>query len=255
MKKTSVVFVLSVAIALILSSCGGNKPGGDLKTHSDTIAYVIGANIGNNLKENINRDSLDLGIPSLIQGFKDALEGVDSTIFKSAEKQKIMAAFQTEMQKRQQENMLKAAEPNKAEGAKFLADNKTKAGVITLPSGLQYKVIKEGTGKTPKETDQVTVNYEGKFLNGKIFDSSFERNQPATFPLSGVIKGWTEGLQHMKEGGSYELYVPSDLAYGDQGNQGIPGGSTLIFKVDLIKIEAPAADKGGETKPKAKGKG
>lgn len=253
MKKTSVVFVLTVAIALVLSSCGGNKAGGDLKTHSDTIAYVIGANIGNNLKENITRDSLDLGIASLIQGFKDALEGVDSTVFKNAEKQKIMAKFQEEMQKRQQEAMLKAAEPNKAEGAKFLAENKSKAGVITLPSGLQYKVIKEGTGKSPKETDQVTVNYEGKFINGKIFDSSFERNQPATFPLNGVIKGWTEGLQHMKEGGSYELYVPSDLAYGDQGNQGIPGGSTLIFKVDLIKIEVPAADKAGDNKPKGKG--
>jgi FKBP-type peptidyl-prolyl cis-trans isomerase FklB len=99
----------------------------------------------------------------------------------------------------------------------------------------------------------VTVNYEGKLLNGKIFDSSFERKEPATFPLNGVIKGWTEGLQHMKEGGSYELYVPSDLAYGDQGNQGIPGGSTLIFKVDLIKIVTPADNKGGETKPKGKG--
>jgi len=149
--------------------------------------------------------------------------------------------FQKEMQQKQMEKMSAASKPNKEAGQKFLEENKKQPGVIETPSGLQYKVIKEGKGKTPTATDKVTVNYEGKLLNGKIFDSSFDRKKPETFGVTGVIKGWTEGLQLMKEGGSYELYVKSDLAYGDQGNQSIPGGSTLIFKVDLIKIEAPAA--------------
>lgn len=152
-----------------------------------------------------------------------------------------MMQFQKDMQQKQMEKMTKASEPNKQAGLQYLEENKKQPGVTQTQSGLQYKVIKEGNGKTPTAKDQVTVNYEGKLLDGTVFDSSFERGKPATFPVTGVIPGWTEGLQLMKEGGSYELYIPSDLAYGDQGTQGIPGGSTLIFKVDLIKVEvAPA---------------
>jgi FKBP-type peptidyl-prolyl cis-trans isomerase FklB len=142
--------------------------------------------------------------------------------------------------------MLKASAPNKAAGAKWLEENKKNPGVIQTASGLQYKVIKEGKGKNPTAADKVTVNYEGRMIDGKIFDSSFERKQPATFEVNAVIRGWTEGLQLMKEGGSYELYIPSDLAYGDQGNQNIPGGSTLIFKVDLIKVEAGTGEQNSQ---------
>ncbi|MEI6765732.1 MAG: FKBP-type peptidyl-prolyl cis-trans isomerase [Bacteroidota bacterium] len=239
----ALLLVSSTAINVFAQVAKSNKGKtfdyrGELKGKYDTIGYVIGANIGNNLQENITRDSLNLRVQPLMQGFIDALEDMDSTIFKKADKDKIMAAFQIEMQQRQQKAAEKVTGPIKAEGAKFLAENKTKPGVVTTASGLQYKVIKEGTGLSPKETDNVTVNYEGTFINGKKFDSSFDRGQPATFPLNGVIKGWTEGLQHMKEGGSYELYIPYDLGYGEQGTEGIPGGSTLIFKVDLIKVEA-----------------
>jgi len=238
--KNICLSILSLAIATMLFvSCGNNKKA-NLKTQNDSVAYVIGANIGENLKNNIANDSLDLSSAALVQGFKDALEGLDSVTFTKEEKQNIMMQFQKNMQEKQSKKMAEAAAPNKQAGAQFLEQNKKQPGVIQTQSGLQYKVIKEGKGKMPKATDKVTVNYEGKMIDGKIFDSSFERKEPATFGVTGVIPGWTEALQLMKEGGSYELYIPSDLAYGDQGNQSIPGGSTLIFKVDLIKVEAGA---------------
>lgn len=232
------IFSLVIATMLFVS-CGNNKKA-DLKTQNDSVAYVIGANIGENLKNNIANDSLDFSSAALVQGFKDALEGLDSLTFTKEEKQNIMMQFQKNMQEKQMKKMAEAAAPNKQAGAQFLEKNKQQPGVIQTQSGLQYKVIKEGKGKMPKATDKVTVNYEGKLIDGTVFDSSFERKEPATFGVTGVIPGWTEALQLMKEGGSYELYIPSDLAYGDQGNQSIPGGSTLIFKVDLIKVEAGA---------------
>ncbi|HPS26586.1 MAG TPA: FKBP-type peptidyl-prolyl cis-trans isomerase [Bacteroidales bacterium] len=227
--------------AFLFVSCGNNNKA-DLKTKNDSVAYVIGANIGQNLQQNIAADSLEFNTNALIQGFKDALNGVDSLVFSKEAKQNIMMQFQKDMQQKQMEKMTKASEPNKQAGLQYLEENKKQPGVTQTQSGLQYKVIKEGNGKTPTAKDQVTVNYEGKLLDGTVFDSSFERGKPATFPVTGVIPGWTEGLQLMKEGGSYELYIPSDLAYGDQGTQGIPGGSTLIFKVDLIKVEAAPAN-------------
>jgi FKBP-type peptidyl-prolyl cis-trans isomerase len=129
---------------------------------------------------------------------------------------------------------------NKKEGEAFLAKNKAKKGVKTLPSGLQYKVITEGKGKMPKASDTVTVQYKGTLIDGTEFDSSYKRGQPATFPVSGVIKGWTEALQLMKEGSKWELVIPSDLAYGDKGTQGGPIGSNavLIFEVELVSIKA-----------------
>jgi FKBP-type peptidyl-prolyl cis-trans isomerase FklB len=250
MKNTFLSIVSVVMLLAIIASCGQNNKKAKLQTKEDSIAYVIGANIGANLKKNMDADSLKFSPAVLMQGFKDALDGLDSAVVTEKEKQTIMMNFQKEMQKKQMEKMAAASTPNKEAGKKFLEDNKKQAGVIETASGLQYKVVKEGKGKTPTATDQVTVNYEGKLLNGKIFDSSFDRKKPETFGVGGVIKGWTEGLQLMKEGGSYELYVKSDLAYGDQGNQSIPGGSLLIFKVDLLKIEAPAADNKKQQQPK-----
>lgn len=239
MKKNLLVsFAVIIGIGFITACDSGDKTA-DLKTKSDSVAYVIGANIGANLNDNIKRDSLEFSPEAIVQGFKDALLGLDSTIFTAAQKQTIMQDFQKEMQEKQAAKMIAASQPNKEAGAKWLEENKKKEGVLVTPSGLQYKVIKMGTGAQPAANDQVTVNYEGKLLDGKIFDSSFERKEPATFQLSNVIRGWQEGLMLMKEGSSYELYIPSDLGYGDQGYPpDIPGGSTLIFKVDLVKVAA-----------------
>lgn len=233
-----------ISIALIFSfgffaACNSGGSSADLKTHEDSIAYVIGANIGTNLKQNIERDSLAFGTEALVQGFKDALMGLDSTVFTAEQKTTIMTNFQKEMQEKQLQKLTESAQPNKEAGAKWLEENKKKEGVVVTSSGLQYKVLKAGNGAIPTANDNVTVNYEGKLLDGKIFDSSFERKEPASFQLANVIMGWQEGLMLMKEGASYELYIPSDLGYGDQGYPpDIPGGSVLIFKVDLIKVEA-----------------
>lgn len=236
-----------VSIALILSlgffaACDSGKTA-DLKTNEDSIAYVIGANIGTNLKQNFDRDSLKFSTEALVQGFKDALMGLDSTIFTTEQKADIMNKFQKDMQQKQMEKMTQAAQPNKEAGAKWLEENKKKEGVVVTSTGLQYKVVKEGKGAKPTANDNVTVNYEGKLISGEIFDSSFERKQPTTFQLTNVIPGFQEGIMLMKEGATYELYMPSELGYGDQGSQGIPGGSVLIFKVELIKVEAPKAAK------------
>jgi FKBP-type peptidyl-prolyl cis-trans isomerase FklB len=149
-----------------------------------------------------------------------------------------MNTFKEEMTKKQEEAMKKAAEKNKKDGAAFLAENKKKEGVVTLPSGLQYKIITQGTGNTPKATDTVTVNYRGSLVDGTEFDSSYKRGQPATFPVNGVIKGWTEALQLMKEGAKWQLFIPSDLAYGEKGAGNVIGpNATLIFDVELISAK------------------
>lgn len=246
LKHSSMKRNLLISFAIILglafmSACNSGNSSADLKTREDSIAYVIGANIGTNLKQNIERDSLSFTTEALVQGFKDALNGLDSTVFTADQKAEIMNSFQKDMQQKQMDKMSQAAQPNKEAGAKWLEENKKKEGVVVTASGLQYKVIKAGNGATPTANDNVTVHYEGKLIDGKIFDSSYERKEPATFQLTNVIPGFQEGIMLMKEGATYELYIPSDLGYGDQGSQGIPGGSTLIFKVELIKVAAPAA--------------
>jgi FKBP-type peptidyl-prolyl cis-trans isomerase len=236
----SIILLLLAAVALCKpGEC--QKPGSAkkiIKSRSDSVAYVVGAGIGRNLLENMNRDSLDLPVNLLVKGFEDALKRIDTVVFNGSQKEAIMISFQTEMQNRQIQKSTLAAKPYKEEAAKFHKENGRKEGVVTTPSGLQYKVIKAGNGARPKVTDKVTVNYEGRLINGKIFDSSYDRNQPATLVLSNVIPGWQEGLSVMNEGSVFELFIPSDLAYGDQGYPpDIPGGSTLIFKVELIKVE------------------
>jgi len=162
-----------------------------------------------------------------------------------------MAVFQDEIMKKHEDELKKAAAQNKKEGEAFLAENKKKEGVVTLASGLQYKVIKEGDGKSPKETDTVTVNYQGTFIDGTEFDSSYKRNQPATFQVNGVIPGWTEALQLMKAGSKWQLYIPAGLAYGEQGAGRVIGpNATLIFDVELLSIDDAVLDKKGEEEMK-----
>ncbi len=204
----------------------------ELKTQKDKASYAIGMSMGGSLKKN----GIEVNSDALFAGIKDALSG-GKPLMTEEEMRETMMALQKETQAKQQEQMKAAAEKNKKEGEAFLAANKKKDGVITLKSGLQYKIIKAGSGKTPKATDSVTVNYKGTLIDGTEFDSSYKRGQPATFPVNGVIPGWTEALQLMKEGAKWQLFIPSDLAYGERGAGGVIGpDAVLIFDVELISI-------------------
>ncbi|MHB8880034.1 MAG: FKBP-type peptidyl-prolyl cis-trans isomerase N-terminal domain-containing protein [Thermodesulfovibrionales bacterium] len=207
-----------------------------LKTRKDKVSYIIGMDIGNNFK----KQGIEIDPDLLLKGMKDVLAGSKPLI---AEKEAVdtMTAFKQEYMAKQAEAAKAQSEKNKKEGEAFLAENKKKEGVKTLPSGLQYKVITEGAGKTPKATDTVTVNYRGTLVDGTEFDSSYKRGQPASFPVKGVIPGWVEALQLMKEGAKWQLYIPANLAYGDK-NAGLIGpNATLIFDVELISVKEAAA--------------
>lgn len=204
-----------------------------LKTEKGKVSYSIGNGMGSNLKT----QGVDVDVDMLAKGIKDALAGA-KPMMSQADMQKTMTDLRTKMMAQQQEKMAAAGTKNKAEGEAFLAKNKKVAGVKTTASGLQYQEIKAGTGKTPKATDKVSVNYRGTLLDGTEFDSSYKRGTPASFPVTGVIPGWTEALQLMKEGGKWKLFVPSTLAYGPQGAGGVIGpDAMLIFEVELLKVE------------------
>jgi FKBP-type peptidyl-prolyl cis-trans isomerase FklB len=199
-----------------------------LKDQKDKISYSIGLNIGTNLA----RQHVEINSDVLLTGLKDGIAGKPQLT--QDQIKEVMTAFEKGMQEKQKA----AGEKSAAEGTKFLEENKKKEGVKTTSSGLQYKVLKEGTGAQPKSTDTVTVNYRGTLINGTEFDSSYKRGQPATFPLNGVIKGWTEGLQLMKQGAKYQLFVPPDLAYGARAvGPDIAANSTLIFEVELLDVK------------------
>lgn len=225
MKK--IVPTLAV-LALVMPAFAQEKT--QFKDTKDKSSYAIGVNVGTNL----GKQKVPLNVDAFAAGVKDGIAGKPKMT--EAEIKDTMMAFEKEMENRQKE----AAEKSKGAGEKFLAENKTKPGVKATADGLQYKVSKEGTGASPKATDTVTVNYEGKLIDGTVFDSSYKRGQPATFPLNAVIKGWTEGLQLMKAGGKSQLFIPSDLGYGERGaGADIPPNSVLIFDVELIGIKAP----------------
>jgi len=187
---------------------------------------------------------VDVDPAIFLRGVKDALSG-SKALLTDEEIKSTLTILQTQLQKQQEETMRQAAEVNKKAGDAFLAENKTKEGVVALPSGLEYKILTPGTGPKPAATDTVVCNYRGTLIDGKEFDSSYKRGQPATFPVSGVIKGWTEALQLMPVGSKWQIVVPGDLAYGDRGaGPDIGPGSTLIFEVELLSIQAkPAATK------------
>ncbi|ARS35242.1 FKBP-type peptidyl-prolyl cis-trans isomerase [Pontibacter actiniarum] len=198
----------------------------DLK---EKISYIIGRDMATNLK----KQGIEVEAESFMKGLKDVQAGNASSLSQQ-EVQEAMMALQQEMAQKQSA----AGNENKQAGEEFLAANKSKEGVHTLPSGLQYMVLQEGTGKSPSANDTVTTHYHGTLIDGTTFDSSYERGQPATFPVNGVIAGWTEALQKMKEGAKWRLFVPANLAYGAQGAGDVIGpNSTLIFDVELLQVK------------------
>ncbi len=219
------------------------------KTFKEQSSYAVGLDIARNLKA----QGLDIDAAMVAKGFADAF-GNGKPILSDKELQATMVQFQNEAAAKAQEMFAKVAEKNKKEGAAFLAENKKKEGVKTTASGLQYKILKQGTGAAPKPDDVVTTHYRGTFLDGTEFDSTYRTNQPATFPVSSVIKGWKEALQAMRVGDKWQLFVPSDLAYGPQGRDEIPPNATLVFEIELLDTRpapAPAktAPQGANTLP------
>ena len=208
-----------------------------LTTEKDKFSYALGMNLGTNL----HKQSVPVDPNILLRGLKDALAG-GKTAMTEDQARAALTEVQTEMRKKQEEQMKIAGEASKKEGEAFLAANKSKDGIVTLPSGLQYKILTQGAGPKPTTSDSVVCNYRGTLINGTEFDSSYKRGEPVTFPVSGVIKGWTEALQLMPVGSKWQLFVPSDLAYGERSPAPEIGpDSTLIFEVELISIQNKSA--------------
>ncbi len=226
MKIKNILSVTLIATASLLS-CNGQKGKSSvkLKTQLDSVSYAIGISIGDNFKKE-KLDSLNLDIMNA--AIRQALAG-DSLAFDQKNAQTCIQTYFGAKQKHE-------GEANLAKGAKFLAENAKKSGVKTFPDGLQYEVMKEGTGPMPKETDTVETHYHGTLIDGTVFDSSVERGQPAQFPLNHVIQGWIEALQMMKVGSKWKIYVPANLGYGEQAKGKIPPNSVLIFEIELLRI-------------------
>jgi len=223
------VVVSTLAVGQDAAKSKGEAPP-ELKDLKTKASYSLGQNIGRQMKG----ASIDLDADMLARGIKDALAGGKS-LLTDAQMQEALQAFQQQVTTRQQE----AVGKNKKAGDEFLAGNKAKPGVVALPSGLQYKVIKEGTGKTPKATDTVSTNYRGTLLDGTEFDSSFKTGKPVEFPVNGVIRGWTEALQRMKVGSKWQLFIPAELAYGatPPPRSQIPPNSVLVFEIELLDVK------------------
>lgn len=198
------------------------------------VSYIIGEDIGNSF----NREGYDLDLDIMIEALRAAAEGKHLDALEDAEKNEVMGRWQAEMQSKKQANMKQAGLKAREEGALFLKANRENEGVVETPSGLQYKVVSKGEGDMPKATDTVNVHYHGTLLTGEVFDSSVLRNEPISFPLNQVIPGWTEGVQLMNIGSKYTFFIPADLAYGDSPVGNIPAGSTLVFDVELLGINA-----------------
>ncbi len=223
-----------------------------LTTRKDKFSYALGMNIGNGYKQGLEKQSVEFDANLIAQGVKDALSGA-KTRLTDEEAKAVLTEVQTEVNKERQEKMKEASDKNKAEGEAFLAANKSKEGVVTLPSGLQYKILTAGIGPKPTASDQVNCNYRGTLIDGTEFDSSYKRGKPATFGVGQVIKGWTDALQLMPIGSKWQLFIPSSLAYGERGGPGgaIGPNEALIFEVELLSIVDKAKDdksKGEEDK-------
>jgi FKBP-type peptidyl-prolyl cis-trans isomerase len=212
-----------------------------LKTRKEKFSYALGMNIGSGLGTNLKKQSVEVDTNLVSQGLKDSMAGAKTRLTQE-EAQAVLTEVQNEINKQRQEKAQEAGTKNKTEGEAYLAANKSKEGVVTLPSGLQYKILTAGTGPKPTASDSVKCNYRGTLINGTEFDSSFKRGQPATFGVGQVIKGWTEALQLMPVGSKWQLVIPSSLAYGERGPGEIGPNATLIFEVELLSIEEKAKD-------------
>ena len=230
MKKFAIVIIAASAAVMALSSCAGTYQKGDRMPETttaqiDTISYALGMYYG---KMVTSSPFGELNLNQMKKGFKDVLNEEETML----EEQDIVMLIQSYLRDR----MAYESERSLEEGEKFLAANKEKEGVVETKSGLQYKIEVEGAGISPEETDTVEVNYEGRLIDGTVFDSSYDRGESVKFPLNRVIKGWTEGLTYAKEGGKIQLYIPAELGYGQRGSGPIPGNSTLIFDIELVKV-------------------
>ncbi|MBI3778120.1 MAG: FKBP-type peptidyl-prolyl cis-trans isomerase [Gammaproteobacteria bacterium] len=222
-------------VAVSLSVSAFAKDAGEFKTDKQKFSYTVGFQLGQNLK----RQNLDIDPKIVAQGMQSALSGTTPKLTPDQ-----MRASVEAYQKKEQEKTEALAKKNLETGQAFLEANKKKEGVVTLPSGLQYKVITEGKGKQPKSTDTVVAHYRGTLIDGTEFDSSYKRNEPATFPVEGVIKGWQETLPLMKEGAKWQVYIPSDLGYGARGaGNAIGPNQVLIFDIELLSVKAESEPK------------
>lgn len=236
MLRTYRGLITGLALTTLLSGCNQQATANDtVKLDNDTnkASYAIGIQMGSQmapLSDLLNQDAI-------IMGLKDSIAGKEPQL-SMEEMQTVMQNFQQTVMQQQQAKHMEAAGTNAAAGEKFLSENKNKEGVKTTESGLQYKVITAGTGATPTETDTVVTHYTGTLISGEVFDSSYKRNNPATFPVNGVIPGWTEALQLMKVGSKWKLFIPSELAYGEQGaGANIGPNEVLIFEIELLEIK------------------
>jgi FKBP-type peptidyl-prolyl cis-trans isomerase FklB len=230
------LFIVMQGVALLSSVClAGDQL--DLKDDKIRVSYSVGFQVGGDFK----RQGMDINPQVILKGVQDALAG-NEPLMTAEDMRTTLVDLQKRITAAQEQKLKAQAERNRATGIAFHAENGKKEGVNTLASGLQYKVIKEGTGRTPGKTDTVTVHYRGTLINGTEFDSSYSRGNPATFGVSRVISGWTEALQLMKEGATWQLFIPPDLAYGEQGAGKIEPNSTLIFDVELISIQSSNAE-------------
>jgi FKBP-type peptidyl-prolyl cis-trans isomerase FklB len=228
-------FLATLTMALLLVSCENNaQVVKELKTHQDSVSYAIGFNIGQNFK----MQSVEVDANVLAAAINDVLTEKEG-LLNEEQAQQIMMAYQTELMAKQEEKRKADGSKNLDAGKKFLAENKSKEGVQTTASGLQYKVIKMGNGPKPTSSDRVKCHYKGTLIDGKQFDSSIERGEPAVFPVTGVIAGWTEVLQMMPVGSKWQVFIPSELGYGDRGaGDDIGPNATLIFEIELLGIES-----------------
>lgn len=244
MKKV-VLFTVITAVAMMASHVSAQAPDEGQKAaatqpttksaftnETDQISYALGAQVGKQFKS----FGIDINIKVFTKAFEDLMTDKKPAMSEE-EISQVMQSFEQKMRAKAEKQIKEVGDKNLAEAKKFLEENAKKEGVKTLPSGLQYKVIKEGTGKTPKATDEVKVNYVGKFLNGEEFDSSYKRGEPAEFNAGQVIPGWTEALTKMKEGAKWQLFIPPSLGYGEMPRGPIPPNSLLIFEVELLEVD------------------
>ena len=239
---------MAAAAVLLLACRAGAAEAPALTDQKDKVSYSIGMDIGNNLK----KQSIEVDPDVLAKGIRDAMSGGD-TLLSAEEARETLVALQKELVAKAQARMKELAEKNRKEGEHFLTENKKKEGIVTRPSGLQYEVVAKGSGPSPKETDTVETHYRGTLIDGTEFDSSYDRGQPAVFPVDGVIPGWTEALQLMKVGDKWRIFVPPELAYGERGAGPIGPNATLVFEIELLSIKPPAEEKSpGEEKAPAK---